>query len=265
MSTPPPAREGASADAPGGAPGGTLDAAADAPPRPAPGAAAGGPQAIRPALLPAPATGAVVRTGPAAPGRAWVALAALAGVGALGAIALPAARIDWQPALAAREPWRALTAAFVHWSGLHLAANLAGAALVGALGRAAGLPAAAALAWLAAWPLTQLLLLVEPGLARFGGLSGVLHAGVAVAGLWLACRARGRPRGVGAGLLAGLALKVVLEDPLGAPLRAGGGWDIAIAPLAHATGAVAGLACAAAALWLCQRPPAPPQAQGPLR
>ncbi len=193
----------------------------------------------------------------AAPGRAWVALAVLAALGAVLAGALPAARIDWQPALAAREPWRALTAALVHWSGLHLGANLAGAALVAALGRAAGLPAAAALAWLAAWPLTQMLLLVEPALARFGGLSGVLHAGVAVAALWLAWRGRGRPRAVGAALLAGLALKIVLEDPLGAPLRAGAGWDIAIAPLAHATGALAGLACAAVALWLGRRPGAP--------
>lgn len=184
----------------------------------------------------------------AAPGQAWTVLAAAAALGSALAWWLPAALLDWQPALALREPWRAFSAAFVHWSALHLGANLVGALLVGALGRVAGLPAAAALAWLAAWPLTQALLLAQPALARFGGLSGVLHAGVAVAGLWLLARATGRRRVVGVGLLVGLAVKVVLEDPLGPPLRHGGGWDIATAPLAHATGALAGLVCAALAL-----------------
>ena len=55
-----------------------------------------------------------------APGVAWVALAALLAAGSLLALWLPAAAIAWQPGLAAREPWRALSAAFVHWSGLHL-------------------------------------------------------------------------------------------------------------------------------------------------
>lgn len=174
------------------------------------------------------------------PGRAWTALAALLGAGALCAWALPAGWLDWQPGRAMREPWRLFSAAFVHWSALHLGANLLGCLLVAALGRAAALPAAAALAWLAAWPLTHLALLAQPALAHYGGLSGVLHAGVAVAALWLVVRQRGRPRAVGAALLAGLALKVLLEDPLGAPLVRPAGWDIAIAPLAHAAGAVAG-------------------------
>lgn len=185
--------------------------------------------------------------------RAWTALTALAAGGAVIAWWLPAVALDWQPALAAREPWRAVTAAFVHWSALHLGANLVGALLVGALGHVARLPRAAALAWAAAWPLTQVLLLVQPALARFGGLSGVLHAGVAVAGLWLVVRAGGRPRWVGAGLLAGLAVKIALEDPLGPPLRHGGGWDIATAPLSHATGTLAGLAAAAVALAWTRR------------
>ena len=182
-----------------------------------------------------------------APGT-WPALATAAAAGSVIAWWLPALWLDWQPALAATEPWRAVTAAFVHWSALHLAANLAGAVLVGALGHVAQLPRAATLAWLAAWPLTQALLLVQPALARFGGLSGVLHAGVAVAGLWLLVRATGRPRWIGLGLLAGLAVKIALENPLGPPLRHGGGWDIATAPLAHATGALAGLVTAAVAL-----------------
>jgi rhomboid family GlyGly-CTERM serine protease len=184
----------------------------------------------------------------------WLALCAACAAGALLAWFVPRGALDWQPALAAAQPWRALSAPFVHWSALHLGANLAGTIVVGALGVAAALPARAALAWLAAWPLTQLGLLVAPGLLHYGGLSGVLHAAVAVAGVWLAIERAGRERGIGCALLGGLALKVLLEAPWGPPLRNPPGWDIAIAPLAHATGALAGVACALLASTLAPRP-----------
>ena len=175
---------------------------------------------------------------------------------------LPAALLDWQPALAAAEPWRAFSGAFVHWSPAHLAANLLGAAVVAALGIATRLPLAATLAWAAAWPLTQAGLLLQPALAHYGGLSGVLHAGIAVAALWLLVRDAGIRRGLGAAIAAGLLIKIILEEPWGPALRApagllSGGWDIATAPLAHATGAMAGGLCAA--LALCWRAPQSPQ------
>lgn len=181
--------------------------------------------------------------------RAWPTLAGLLGAASLLAWWWPATLIDWQPGLATRQPWRAWTAAFVHWSTLHLAANLAGAAVVGALGAVARLPPQMALAWFVAWPLTQLSLLLRPELAHYGGLSGVLHAGVAVVALWLLARAWGRRRVIGAALAGGLLLKVWLEAPWGPVLRAGGGWDIKTVPLAHAGGAVAGALCAALLLW----------------
>jgi rhomboid family GlyGly-CTERM serine protease len=176
--------------------------------------------------------------------NAWALLAALLAVTAGIAWFAPREALDWQPALAAHEPWRVLTAALVHWSALHLGANLLGALVVAAFGWTARLPTAAALAWLAAWPLTQLGLLLRPDLAHYGGLSGVLHAGVAIAALWLAFERRW----LGVAVLAGLVIKVLLEAPWGPPLRDIAGWDIRIAPLAHATGAVAGAACA-----LCAR------------
>lgn len=172
--------------------------------------------------------------------RAWQALSALLSGGALLAWWAPTVGLDWQPALAGREPWRAWTAAFVHWSPLHLAANLLGTALLAALGRAAGLRWRAALAWFLAWPLTQTALLMEPALAHYGGLSGVLHAGVAVAALSLLLGPRGRAWWVGLALFAGLAVKLTSETPWGPPLRHPADWDIAIAPLAHATGSAAG-------------------------
>jgi rhomboid family GlyGly-CTERM serine protease len=180
-----------------------------------------------------------------APGAAWVVLAAALAAASVVAAWLPALALDWQPALALGEPWRWWTAAFVHWSPRHLGANLLGAALVAALGAAARLPPSAALAWAIAWPLTHLALLLQPALLRYGGLSGVLHAGVAIAALQLLRRGHGRHRLVGGAVLAGLALKLLLEAPWGAPLRHPPGWDIAVAPLAHASGATAG-----ALVWL---------------
>lgn len=177
------------------------------------------------------------------------------GAGAIGAWWLPDTRaLDWQPALAASQPWRAWTAAFVHYSGLHLAANLAGLALTAALGVAARVPRRAVLAWVVAWPLTQLGLLLQPQLLHYGGLSGVLHAGVAVAAVHLMAGGERRRLAVGVALVAGLVLKVLTEAPWAAPLRQARGWDIAIAPMAHATGTAAGLACAAGAELLARIP-----------
>lgn len=185
------------------------------------------------------------------PGRAWAGLAALLAAASVVAFLMPAPWIDWQPALAVPEPWRAFSAAFVHWSPLHLGANLAGALVVGAFGYAARLAWPLVLAWLAAWPLTQLGLLVQPALAHYGGLSGVLHAGVAVAALGLVVLESGPRKLLGGAVLIGLLVKVALEEPWGAPLRpGGGGFDIATAPLAHASGTLAGLVCAGLALAL---------------
>ena len=208
---------------------------------------------------------------PPEPSRAvaWLVVASLLAAGAVLALPWSANTLDWQPTLAARQPWRAWTGAWVHWSHQHLWANLAGTLVVAALGWAARLPTAAALAWAAAWPLTQLGLLTRLELTHFGGLSGVLHAGVAVAAVWLVWPEGGglsrlprvprlprmprmtrmtRQRWVGCGLLAGLIVKLLTESPWGPALRHSAQWDIATAPLAHTTGAIAGGVCAAVAL-----------------
>jgi rhomboid family GlyGly-CTERM serine protease len=181
---------------------------------------------------------------------AWTRVAAALAAAALLGWWLPAPWLDWQPALALSEPWRWWSAAFVHWSPLHLGANLAGALLVGALGHAARLPPALAWAWLAAWPLTHLALAVQPALAHYGGLSGLLHAGVAIVAVTLCWRGARRQRWIGVLLAAGLTVKLLLEAPWLGPLQRRAGWDIAIAPLAHLSGAIAGAACAALALHL---------------
>jgi rhomboid family GlyGly-CTERM serine protease len=183
-------------------------------------------------------------------GRAWAALAALLVAASLLATALPANLLDWQPELAFSQPWRSFTAAFVHWSDQHLVANLFAAAVVGVYGWAAQLPREQAAAWLMAWPQSHLMLLVRPELAHYGGLSGMLHGGVAITCLWLLLRAQGGRRVVGALVSLGLVVKLARETPWGPALQRTEEWDIAVAPLAHTTGALAGLLCGAAALWL---------------
>ena len=161
------------------------------------------------------------------------------GLAALALNRLDPSSLDWQPALAAHEPWRAWSAVFVHYSGLHLAANLAGAVLVGALGAVARVPSRSVAAWLVAWPLTQAGLALQPALQHYGGLSGVLHAGVAVVVVHLLCDGNARQRRIAIAMAAGLALKVAGESPWGAPLRHPPGWDIAVAPPAPGRGAPA--------------------------
>jgi len=147
-------------------------------------------------------------------GVAWVALAALLCLGAIvvtaiaaeGGTALAAAplatALDWQPALGLREPWRLWTCAWVHWSAAHLGVNVVGALVVAFVGWRARMSLAAALAWFLAWPITQVLMAtlgndrLGPAMPHYGGLSGVLHAGVIVLGLtlaWPLARARTRP------------------------------------------------------------------------
>jgi len=198
------------------------------------------------------------------PGRAWLLVATALAIGSLVAWVQPApaqAALEWRPGLAASEPWRAFSAAWLHWSPQHLIANLAGCAVVGLLGVAARLGPRDAVAWLLAWPLTQIGLLVEPSLERFGGASGVLHAGVAVAaiGMMRMRASHGRERVIGMLIGLGLVVKVAAERPLAGPaLRHWDGWNIAIAPLSHLTGLVAGVAVAllcalAARAWTRRR------------
>ncbi len=167
--------------------------------------------------------------------------------------------LAWVPALVWSEPWRWWSAAWVHLSTRHLLANLAGAALLLLLGWVARLPREAAWAWALAWPLTHLGLLLASDLLRYGGLSGVLHAGVAVAAVALVREAAlRRDRVLGALLLAGLCAKVLGERAWAHTLVTPPGWDIAVAPLAHASGTVCG--ALAALLLVRSRPwsPAPP-------
>jgi hypothetical protein len=185
------------------------------------------------------------------PGAGWPLLAAGLALAALVAWRLPHEAIDWQPALAWTQPWRWWSAAAVHYSALHLGANLLGCVFVAALGWLAPCRRADTWAWWVAIALTHLGLLAQAGLVHYGGLSGALHAGVAIVGLRIVRDGSGVRRWIGAGLLAGVALKVAVEAPwTGPPARAVAGWDLLIAPSAHMSGAIAGALCAGALMLI---------------
>ena len=142
--------------------------------------------------------------------------------------------------------------------------NLLGCAALIAWGNAATLGRRHTLAWLLAWPLTTLLLATSPSLLRYGGLSGLLHAGVAIGAWALFWHCQGQRRMVGALVLAGLALKLLFEEPLLAhwlglnvpKLPLAGAPGFVVASYAHFAGAMAGLFCAVAldlALGLVRR------------
>lgn len=190
-------------------------------------------------------------TADAAAARAWLLLAGGLAAGALLLWFGSADSWNWQPALAAAQPWRWFTAAWVHLSAGHLGANLAGLAVIGWLGVRARVSRADALAWAAAWPLTHLALLAQPALQRYAGLSGVLHAGVVVVALRLWRSPTTRERVLGVAVLVGMAIKLLLEEPWQGALRRTPAWDFAVAPAAHLAGALAGALCA---LVLAHRP-----------
>jgi rhomboid family GlyGly-CTERM serine protease len=179
-------------------------------------------------------------------GQAWLLLSTLLAAASLLVFALGPAQ-HWALA-AGPEPWRLLSAGAAHWNALHLAGNLAGLAVIGWLGRRAALPDQAAVAWLLAGPLAHGMLWLHPHLPPYAGLSGWLHAGVAVAVIELLQRA-GQDRRIGIGIGLGLLLKLLLEQPWGPLLRPDDWWGGATLPLAHACGAAAGLMAGALTLF----------------
>lgn len=131
--------------------------------------------------------------------------------------------------------------AWLHGSEAHLWRNLSGAGLIMLMGSLSNITPRDSLAWFIAWPLTHLGMLMEPSLASYVGLSGVLHAGVVVVALANLHHPR-RPshRAVGIVLLAWLAGKLFMENPWAHHLVLSEASAINVAPWAHLSGALAG-------------------------
>lgn len=188
------------------------------------------------------------------PGLAWAAVAALLLLPALAigpADPLALQLLAWRPQQALSEPWRWWSAAWVHLTPAHRWADLAGGLILALLGLVAALPRRAAWAWALAWPLTHLSLLLQPELARYVGLSGVLYAGLAVLALLLLVEpGRARTQRWFGGLLAvALLLRLITDQAWERTLHRPPGWGFAVAPLAHAAGIFWGALLAGLAEW----------------
>jgi rhomboid family GlyGly-CTERM serine protease len=149
----------------------------------------------------------------------------------------------WQPELFLQQPWRAWTAVWVHLSAMHFWGCFAAALLTFLLGLAIPVGTGAATAWLMTWPLTQLTLLLQPELTRYGGMSGVLHAGVSILAVQLLKMPSCSHRFLGLSIAIGMFIKIFFEAPWRGPLLYTPAWDIPVAPLSHAAGVFWGGVC----------------------
>lgn len=169
------------------------------------------------------------------PGLSWLLIVLAAALAA--GLALRPEAWNWQAGVWLAEPWRLWSCVLVHGSPLHAGANAAGALLLAALAARAAAGRRELLALLLAWPLMHALLALRPDLPAYFGASGLLHGAAAVLGLKL-LRGAGREPAVGAALLSGLLLKLLLEQPWGPTLRYEPFWGgMATVPWAHASGA----------------------------
>ncbi len=188
------------------------------------------------------------------PGVLWLLLSSALALATLLAHPVDAALLDWQPQRAWPEIWRWWSSALVHLTPQHLAANLLATVLVATYGWSSRVPSAVAWAWLASWPVTHLALWARPELLHYGGLSGVLHGGVAATSVWLALRGTGSQRVIGGLMLVGQGAKLLLEAPWGAAVHPPGQFGVAVAPLAHASGSLAGALLTVIVLQPWRRP-----------
>ncbi len=124
---------------------------------------------------------------------------------------------------------------------MHLGGNLLALLLVALLGMAAQVPSRCTWAWVCATPLCHLALLAHPEVLHYVGLTGISHAGVAIVVTELVVLGNRTQRRIAMALGIGLLAKIWSESPGGTGLRWVPGWDIAVVPWAHASGALGGV------------------------
>ena len=193
--------------------------------------------------------------------RGWLLLCALHGVASMLLWWAPAdtvALLTWRADEGLQRAWTLWSSAWVHLNTPHLIGNQLALGALTAFAWVVRPPLASALAWLLAWPLMQASLQLWPQIGYAVGLSGVLHAGVAVLAVQLLRRRIAVPQARRWGLLLGLGLllKLGLERGWDHPVV----WDtanhISIVQGAHLAGAFWGLWLGWLTSWLPQqRPP----------
>ena len=151
--------------------------------------------------------------------------------------------------------WRVATAMWVHLDWRHWLADACAAAGLLLLAGRESRARAMLVVLLVCGVAVQIALLREPAVRWYGGLSGALH-GLALWGGLRLLRAPGWSRGIGAVLCAGVLGKVWLEQSWLSPVVFDPSWGFGVVRVAHAAGAVAGLACWVLQEWWENRRPA---------
>jgi rhomboid family GlyGly-CTERM serine protease len=138
------------------------------------------------------------------------------------------------------HPWALWTAPLVHLSAAHALANafaMAALLAIAALGGGRQLLRRYLMGLLIAWPLSTLSLALCPQVSSYVGLSGLIHAGIALLGiLLLQCS-----RYLGLTLLLGLAVKLWQEQAWVQPVVWSADWGFNVVVVAHLYGAGVGL------------------------
>lgn len=175
--------------------------------------------------------------------RSWLALcgALILLVVGLGMFLPEPTALAWNSPGWPREPWTLWTSSLVHLSGIHLLANLMALAAIAVLGLSLDAGIASTLALLAAWPLLALGLLAWPQIAFYAGLSGLIHAAVAV--LWAHAALHRKAYPLSFVLFVALVFKLLVEHAWTTPVGFDADWGFNVVYAAHLTGAVAGAAC----------------------
>jgi membrane associated rhomboid family serine protease len=165
---------------------------------------------------------------------------------------------DWQ-----RQPWTLWTSAWVHMNTPHLIGNQLALGVLTAFAWMLRPNWRCTLAWLLAWPLTQVTMAWWPQVGYAVGLSGPLHAGAMLLAVQLVLKRIAVRKGTrwGGLLMLGLLVKLAVERGWSYPVVWDAGNDMSVVQAAHLSGACWGLLLG----WLlCGRPwplrPAAPSA-----
>jgi hypothetical protein len=178
--------------------------------------------------------------------RSWLLLCALHAVGSMllwwaGESAYKP--LVWRADHAWQAPWTWWTSAWVHLNTAHLISTQIAMGMLAALAWVVRPSRRSTVVWLLSWPLLQLSLLVWPQIGYAVGLTGLLHAGVAIVGVDLLLRRIRIPkaRRWGSLLLLALLVKLLIEQAWRQPVVWNAADDMAVVQALHLSGVTWGV------------------------
>ncbi len=188
------------------------------------------------------------------PSRAWLVVCCVHGVSSMllwwaqaGAVAALTWRADhWDD-----HPWTLWTSAWVHLNTPHLIGNQLALGALTAFAWLVRPNLRCTMAWVAAWPLAQISLLLWPQIGYAVGLSGVLHAGAMVLAVQLMFKRIPirKARRWGALLAIGVLVKTAMERAWQNPVVWDRANDMSVVQAAHLSGVVWGLLLGVLVAW----------------